>query len=108
MSWNPFKHRHADSVRNPLDAIDEATALDAQDSSAILHGLARLLEKGDAAPSYVEQVREAAEAVHTFTRLHPSLGDSSEDDYGAAGEHAREIRALLRPDPGLGNVSPMG
>lgn len=98
MSWNPLKPRHADSAPNPLQVIDEATALEARDGGAILRGLARVLEDGDVAPSYVEQVREAADAVQALARLHPSHTDSGQDDHGAAGEHAREIRAALRPD----------
>lgn len=97
MSWNPFNQGHANSVPNPLEVVDEATALDARDGGAILCGLARALEDGDVAPSYVEQVREAAEAVQVFAHLHPSLTGSGRDDHGAAGEHDREIRAALQP-----------
>lgn len=97
MSRNPLKPGHADSVPNPLEVIDEATALDAQDGGAILRGLAHVLEDGDVPPSYVEQVREAADAVQTLARLHSSHTGSGQDDHGAAGEHAREIRAALRP-----------
>lgn len=96
MSRNPLKPGHADSVPNPLEVIDETTALDARDGIAILRGLARVLEDGDVASSYVEQVREAAEAVQVFAHLHPSLTGSGRDDHGAAGEHAREIRAALQ------------
>lgn len=76
---------------------DVITARRAEDGSEILYALARRLEAGGAATSYVDQVRGAAHAVYQLTRQYDGSVPTYPEDSIGASEHATEISQTLRP-----------
>jgi hypothetical protein len=81
---------------NPVEKIDMVAVRKAEDASEILYGLARLVE-ANGNKVYTEQIRNAAKAIIEFTELHSGHPTDYQQDYVmGAGEHASQIRHVLR------------